>query len=126
MICFMKDITMIVNHHKLIFDGVSFLFCLNKYIFLLSLSADLGICCSAVQSMKAIKPGKYFSTSSSGVCSLCHIAYFLWKWYALSDQTFYFLNVPANIALILNQTKSQPTCRLCKDDSKQVASEICF
>jgi hypothetical protein len=39
----------------------------------LLLSTGLGICCS-VESIKAKKPGKYFSTSS-GVFSLCNVVF---------------------------------------------------
>ncbi len=64
---FVKDITTIINRN-LILDSVSFFLARIVQLRLL-LSAGLGICCS-VQSMKARKPEKYFSTASSVLCCM--------------------------------------------------------
>jgi hypothetical protein len=66
---FMNDIATIVNHNLILYSSMTFLLAYRIVHFLSFLSTGLGICCS-VQSVKAKKPGKYFSTSSAGVFSL--------------------------------------------------------
>ena len=72
MVCFVNDKPSIVNR-KLIIIVYLFFFLSEWYAFLFLSSTGRGICCS-VEYIKAIKLGKYRSTSS-GVFSLMVILY---------------------------------------------------
>ena len=78
MVCFMDDKATIVNH-KLCLYSMSFLLSRIEYLSFFLLSVGLGICCS-VESIKARKPGKYFSTSSGVFKPFCYVVYLLWNW----------------------------------------------
>ncbi len=77
-----------------------------------------------VQSIKARKPGKYFSTSSAGVFSLfvlcipsVELIYILLP----SFQSFEYLYKCCSDQ---DQRENQLKCKLCKDDSTLKALEI--
>ena len=105
---------------------VFFSFQQNSTFPFFSLSTGLGICCSAVESIKDRKPGKHCSISSS-FQSFSYVAYLLRNWQAFCNQGFNLLNVStANVASHPNQIESQLGYRLCTDDTKLKALEICL
>ena len=76
--------------------------------------------------MKAKKPGKYFSTSSSGVLNLFVMLYIfcgIGKHFLISGSSFEYL---CKCYSDPNQRESQLGYRLCKDDNILKALEICF
>ena len=110
------------------FFTVCLFFLPKQYAFLFLLSTGLGTCCSSTESMKAIKPRKYFSTSS-GVHSLFFVILYTFSRVLVSIvlpifQSFACLYCKSYFGL--GQTESQLGYRLVKDDSKQVILEICF